>query len=486
MKQSLNLATNFAMLLMALAMALAFLACEEKSKKAEAGTFTDARDGKIYKTVKIGEQVWMAENLNFKTENSRCYGDDEANCKKYGRLYGCDEERTEVCPKGWHLSSREEWNILVQIAGGIDVAGKKLKSKNGWENYEGKNGNGTDEFGFSALPSGLFSGYTNAFAEVGSASHWWSYGGDQAIYNREEHSMTEDIGDTSGDYMYIRCIQGDGGTASKAASPATDTDYSPALQTHYSKGTLGESGKTRPIEMFFQKVSKNGGSYSISGKSKTNAAEDAFSGTLSISSQTAGGSCNSEETELKGSYDFNEKESKTSGHFVGTFIACEKSGTLSKASFKGNWVKHANGNKTPCEFELLDYEERLKLEAEAEAARFEEEEKALAKAEDEAKAASENLPKTKAECLSKKIGSPVTLEVIFLKSECGEGCSATFRYPFNGKEMDFGGQLDTLEEGTRVSITYQREQQWVDYDFIGQGQWCDQSDNLKSVKILGK
>jgi uncharacterized protein (TIGR02145 family) len=162
------------------------------------------------------------------------------------------------------------------------------------------------------------------------------------------------IGDSEGKYcaFSIRCIQGDGGTASKAASPATDTDYSPALQTHYSKGTLGESGKTRPIEMFFQKVSKNGDSYSISGKSKTNAAEDAFSGTLSISSQTAGGSCNSGETELKGSYDFNEKESKTSGHFVGTFIACEKSGTLSKASFKGNWVKHANGNKTPCEFEL--------------------------------------------------------------------------------------------------------------------------------------
>jgi hypothetical protein len=131
-----------------------------------------------------------------------------------------------------------------------------------------------------------------------------------------------------------------------------EIDYSQALQTHFPKGTLGASGKTRPIEMFFQKVLKNGDSYPIVGKSKTSAAEDAFSGTLSIISQTAGGSCGSGETELKGSYNLKEKVSKTSGHFVGNFTACEKSGKLSKASFKGDWVKDANGNRTPCNFEL--------------------------------------------------------------------------------------------------------------------------------------
>jgi len=139
-----------------------------------------------------------------------------------------------------------------------------------------------------------------------------------------------------------------------AAAPAvnTATDYSSALQTHYSKGTLGATGKTRPIEMFFESVSKNGNSYSIKGKSKTKAAEDAFNGSLSISSEETGGSCGGGEKEIKGTYDLNENESKTSGHFVGNFTACENNGKLSKANFVGNWVKHSNGNKTPCEFEL--------------------------------------------------------------------------------------------------------------------------------------
>ena len=143
--------------------------------------------------------------------------------------------------------------------------------------------------------------------------------------------------------------------AEVVAAPAvnTATDYSSALQTHFSKGTLGANEKVRPIEMFFQSVSKNGNSYSIKGKSKTKAAEDIFSGNLSISSErVGGGSCNDGEKEIQGTYDLNENESKTSGHFVGDFTACENNGKLSKANFVGNWVKHSNGNKTPCEFEL--------------------------------------------------------------------------------------------------------------------------------------
>jgi uncharacterized protein (TIGR02145 family) len=180
--------------------------CEfELSLKGEAGTFTDTRDGKIYKTVKIEEQVWMAENLNFKTEQSSCYGNDEANCEKYGRLYGCYgryEECIGFCPKGWHLPSGEEWNILAWTVGGKDVAGKKLKSETGWENYEGKNGNGTDEFGFSALPGGFFSDYDGIYASVGSEARWW----DQSIYNGSDY-MDVNGGDTSSDRMSIRCVK---------------------------------------------------------------------------------------------------------------------------------------------------------------------------------------------------------------------------------------------------------------------------------------
>jgi hypothetical protein len=129
-------------------------------------------------------------------------------------------------------------------------------------------------------------------------------------------------------------------------------NHSDAFKTRFAKGTLGTSGKSRPIEMFFEKVYKTGNIYFIYGKSKTNAAADAFEGSLKISGQTVGGSCKSDEFEIKGSYDLDEKESKTSGSFKGTFTACEKNGKLSKASFKGNWIKHANGNKTPCEFGL--------------------------------------------------------------------------------------------------------------------------------------
>ncbi|MDR2555904.1 MAG: hypothetical protein LBC64_10825 [Fibromonadaceae bacterium] len=97
------------------------------------------------------------------------------------------------------------------------------------------------------------------------------------------------------------------------------------------------------------------------------------------------------------------------------------------------------------------------------------------------------LPKTKAECPFKKIGSPITVEAVFLGSECGEGCTADFRLA-NGKTISLGGQIfeDELKKDTKVSITYQREQRWVDLDFIEQGQWCEHSDMLESWKKIGQ
>ena len=81
-------------------------------------TFTDSRDGKTYKTVKIGNQTWMAENLNFTTaEGSWCYDDDTVNCNKYGRLYSWETAR-DVCPAGWHLPSKAEFETLLSNVGG--------------------------------------------------------------------------------------------------------------------------------------------------------------------------------------------------------------------------------------------------------------------------------------------------------------------------------------------------------------------------------
>jgi len=115
----------------------------------EFDTFTDPRDGKVYKTVKIGEQIWMAENLNYECEGSVCYNNDPANGEKYGRLYDLETAK-KACPPGWHLPTMPEWNTLIREIGGIEMAGKYLKAQSGWHN----DCNGTDKFGFSALPGG--------------------------------------------------------------------------------------------------------------------------------------------------------------------------------------------------------------------------------------------------------------------------------------------------------------------------------------------
>jgi uncharacterized protein (TIGR02145 family) len=139
------------------------------------GTFTDPRDGKVYKTVRLGGVVWMAENLNFAAEGSVCYENDEANGDKYGRLYDWETAK-KACPDGWRLPTEEEWTALVDYAGGV-AAGTTLKSTAGWNEgpYHGITGmgNGTDDFGFSALPGGNGSGNGN-FYEVGISGKWWS------------------------------------------------------------------------------------------------------------------------------------------------------------------------------------------------------------------------------------------------------------------------------------------------------------------------
>lgn len=125
----------------------------------EENILTDARDSNKYKLVTIGSQVWMAENLNFETEKSRCYGDAQPYCNAYGRLYTWADAQ-DVCPEGTHLPSYDEFNALYkyvreeQQSNGSTEA-KFLKSKEGWKDDNEKNG-GDDTYGFSALPAGLF------------------------------------------------------------------------------------------------------------------------------------------------------------------------------------------------------------------------------------------------------------------------------------------------------------------------------------------
>lgn len=166
----------------------------------ETGTITDTRDGQVYKTIKIGDQEWMAENLNYDynagSARSYCYEDKPENCQKYGRLYtwsaamdsaalfstngqGCgignDCSMTEavqgVCPEGWVLPTIKDWANLFKTAGGLAEAGKKLKSTNGWNN----NGNSTDELSFGALPAGNeYCNNTHEYYNEGNLAFFWS------------------------------------------------------------------------------------------------------------------------------------------------------------------------------------------------------------------------------------------------------------------------------------------------------------------------
>ena len=154
---------------------LAFLlsACSE--------SFTDLRDGRSYNVVKIGDLTWMVENLNYETETSACPDGDSRNCKRMGRLYTWAEAKT-VCPEGWRLPTSADFAELISAASGDDarpLAGAALKAKDGWF----KKGNGTDDFGFNALPAGYRGAISKSddgtisggkFDGIGGYAYFWS------------------------------------------------------------------------------------------------------------------------------------------------------------------------------------------------------------------------------------------------------------------------------------------------------------------------
>ena len=144
-----------------------------------ANTLKDLRDGQIYRTVKIGKQVWMAENLNLARSFSYCYNDSVEYCARYGRLYTWT---VSACPKNWHLPTDAEFKILFDTVGGSRIAGKKLKTANGWNCEENRDCNGTDDYFFSALPSGCRDD-SGKFFGLNSWTHFWSESYGTSIYN---------------------------------------------------------------------------------------------------------------------------------------------------------------------------------------------------------------------------------------------------------------------------------------------------------------
>jgi len=178
----------------------------------QTGSFTDSRDGQKYKTVVIGGKTWMAENMNVKTGTSWCYDDDESNCKKYGRMYNWPTAMKMVCPSDWRLPSNQEWNSLAKAAGGGKVAGKKLKSKIGWNNRDdGSSGDGTDNYGFSALPGGG-RGPDETYNHAGGGGYWWTATEDGvgSAYDRGMGYNYDAVSEGSNDKVMgfsVRCVK---------------------------------------------------------------------------------------------------------------------------------------------------------------------------------------------------------------------------------------------------------------------------------------
>lgn len=142
-------------------------------KAQETGTFTDSRDGHVYKTVKIGNQWWMAENLAYKPSSGNywAYDNNSSNVAKYGYLYDWETAK-KVCPTGWHLPSDAEWTTLINYLGGESVAGGKMKSTIGWK-YDA-DVNASNSSGFSALPGGYRFYFVGSFLSIGEYGGWWS------------------------------------------------------------------------------------------------------------------------------------------------------------------------------------------------------------------------------------------------------------------------------------------------------------------------
>lgn len=197
------------------------------------GQMVDSRDGKKYRTIQVGNQVWMAENLNYETIESYCYGNDASNCTKYGRLYrwsaamdsagtfsangkGCGSGSTcsatlpvqGVCPTGWHLPSESEFRFLLDAVGGEYVAGNVLKSRSGWS----ENRNGTNAYAFSALPAGYRS-HDGSFDGEGYYAYFWSsteynsYGADNMYLYYNDDGAFLGNGYYKNDGASVRCVK---------------------------------------------------------------------------------------------------------------------------------------------------------------------------------------------------------------------------------------------------------------------------------------
>lgn len=188
----------------------------------------DERDGKTYRTVKIGDQVWMAENLNYDVPGSAVNDSIDKDGSKYGRYYSLEQSKV-ACPEGWHLPSVTEAHELFRSAGGEDIAGWKLKTASGWDwdTHDDNDGNGGDELCFGALPGHQVDKLEKVVYHIGDDAIFWTSRTRMGMsYDYNIHTMVQtgleasviffrSIDSTAsvrefkvGDLWNIRCIKG--------------------------------------------------------------------------------------------------------------------------------------------------------------------------------------------------------------------------------------------------------------------------------------
>ncbi len=193
--------------------------------------FTDTRDGNIYQTVTIGDQVWMAENLRYLPSVVESdtgsdtiafyyvYGYEGTNVNAakateeyttYGVLYNWSAACIS-CPQGWHLPSDEEWTQLIDYLGGENVAGGKLK-ETGTTHWYSPNIGATNETGFTALPGGYCRSRFGSFFHIGSNGFWWSstdasYSTVQCLIMFHSNSRVERSFSNKSSGLSVRCIK---------------------------------------------------------------------------------------------------------------------------------------------------------------------------------------------------------------------------------------------------------------------------------------
>ena len=175
-----------------------------KRTAAEMGTFVDPRDGTEYKTCKIGNQVWLAENLKFELDSDDChvYDDDYQYFDKYGYLYNEDALKTAI-PEGWHLPTRKEWEVMIRFAK-KDSRCKDVLSVIASEEWIESS---SDKYGFSMVPGGIRTHYDD-FDLIDFSAHFWCVEGERrygSMYFENGAEEFEDENDTA--YASVRLIK---------------------------------------------------------------------------------------------------------------------------------------------------------------------------------------------------------------------------------------------------------------------------------------